>query len=49
MKKYIFILFIMTIMFGWNDEPEYNDLDFICDLDGDGQYDCQEFYNYGNF
>ena len=48
MKKYIFILFIMTIMFGWNDEPEYNELDFICDLDGDGQYDCQEFYNYGN-
>ena len=47
--KYLYVALIISnlIFLRWNDEPEYSDLDFECDLDGDLVYDCKEFYEYG--
>ena len=50
-KKILFLSIVLLMSFSfarWDDEPEYNELDFECDLDDSGEYDCDDFYKFGN-
>ena len=44
MYKTIFIIILCNCVFS----QHYNELDFICDYDGDGKYDCELFGKFAN-
>ena len=40
------LLFLFSLLLSITIGKEFNELDIICDWDGDGKYDCEEFKKY---
>ena len=40
------LLFLFSLLLSTTIGKEFNELDIICDWDGDGKYDCEEFKKY---